>query len=254
MYIYRMQALSIIIVVKNEAHNIARCIAPLLQISNDIIVADNGSEDGTQAIAAQAGAKVMTITWKGYSATKNEANSFAANDWILSLDADEVLNEELVKDIQRICSNQLSTETVFAIQRKLVYEGRLLKHGAVGKEFRIRLFNRNNAEWNQQVVHEKLVFAQTPKVHKLKGFAWHYSYKDEADHKQRLQQYALLAAKQMKARGKKRNLFKQSTSPLFGFFKNYICRLGFMDGRAGLKFALNEMNYTYQKYALLSKI
>lgn len=249
-----MQALSIIIVVKNEAHNIARCVAPLLQLSNDIIVADNGSEDGTQVIAEQAGVKVMTIGWKGYSATKNEANSFAANDWILSLDADEVLNEELVDAFKDILSKPIAEDTVFSIQRKLVYEGRILNYGAVGKEFRIRLFNRTTAKWDQQVVHEKLVFAISPNVVKLNGFAWHYSFKDEIDHKNRLKKYALLAAQQMKAKGKKRDLFKQIFSPLFGFLKHYIFQFGFLDGRAGLKFALNEMQYTYQKYALLSKI
>lgn len=246
-----MVAVSIIILTKNEERNIERTLKPLMGLSDDILVFDNGSTDQTRTIAEKTGAKVIQVAWQGYSATKNNANALAKYDWILSLDADEEINQELNQNIQDFFSHNISPDTVFLLQRKLVYAGQVLHYGSVSTEYRLRLFNRKNAHWNQNAVHEDLEFLLPPKKIKMKGFLWHHSYNNRQEHEQKVAHYAALFAKQNISKSGATLVLKQYLSPIFGFIKNYIFRFGFMDGYYGFQFALVEMKYTYKKYQLI---
>jgi glycosyltransferase involved in cell wall biosynthesis len=249
-----MLPLSVVILAKNEAHNIERCVKPLLRLSDDILVLDNGSTDGTQAIVKALGARLMEVEWQGYSATKNNGNQLAKNDWILSLDADEVVNDELVASIIALFATTMNVQHAFSIQRKMVYEGKVLQHGSVGKEFRIRLFNRTTARWNQHEVHEDVEVDSSVVVTSLNGYALHYSFTSIEDHQQRLHKYAMLSAHQMHVNGKSSTWMKRVVSPWFHFLKNFIFRLGFLDGKLGFEFALHEKKYTAEKYHLLYQL
>lgn len=249
-----MPPLSIVILAHNEAHNIARCVQSLVNLSDDILVIENGSMDDTAEIALQAGARVIKTEWKGYSETKNFGNREAKHDWILSLDADEVPNELLIQSIKNLFEVQLEVNKVFAIQRKMVYCGMVLHHGSVGNEFRVRLFNRHFAKWNTNTVHEELHFLQPKQIEQLNGFLWHYSYRSVDEHRLRLAKYAQLSAKQMFESGKQANFTKMYCSAPFSFIKNYFLKGGFLDGIIGLQFALNEMWYVKLKYQLLQKM
>ncbi len=247
-----MPLLSVVILTKNEEQNIVRCIRSLKGLTQDILVIDSGSTDNTIPLAEFEGAKVIQQTWQGYSNTKNVGNRLAANDWILSLDADEELNEELQLAIRQLFNKNVSATNAFSVQRKMVYGGKVLHHGSVGNEFRLRLFNRQTGKWNTDDVHEEIEFSQPVSVIKLPGFLWHHSYASEADHRQRLEKYAALSAAQMHKAGRKASFIKLWCSPMFGFIKNFIFRAGFLDGQSGYEFAISEMWYVKRKYTLLN--
>lgn len=249
-----MLPLSVVIVAKNEAHHIAACVRPWLLLTDDILVADNDSTDGMAEVARTAGARVIQVSWQGYSTTKNEANRQARYDWILSLDADEVANPELVAAVQEIFKTEPKPAKAFAIRRRMVYLGHTLRYGAVAKEYRLRLFHRSAGSWNGQDVHEDVLFSVPVTIARLTGFVWHYSCIDEADHLARLEKYARLFAQQQHGQGRKAAWFKGLLSASFGFIKNYIFKGGFLDGLAGFRFARNEMWYTRRKYVLLNEL
>lgn len=250
-YFYGMLPVSIVVLTKNEEQNIARCLESVNGLSDDILVLDSGSTDATVSIASALGARVVPVTWIGYGATKNEGNRLARYDWILSLDADEELNPELREAIQSLFTSTPSPSTVYALRRRMVYGRYKLQHGSVATEFRIRLFNRNTAHWSTDAVHENIIGVKAFITRKLNGHLWHYSYPSVEAHRQRLEQYAQLSARQMRASGIHAGVIKRFFSPLFHFIKNFIFRLGFLDGPAGYRFAKNEMWYVWRKYELL---
>lgn len=246
-----MPAFSILILTKNEAHNIARCLQSVNGMSDDILVLDSGSTDRTVSIATSLGARVLTTEWKGYGATKNDGNRMARHDWILSLDADEEMNPELREAIRDVFTETPPVTQVYALRRRMVYSGQVLNHGSVGHEYRVRIFNRNNASWSADAVHEDIRCIQPCSETKLRGYLWHHSYVSDQDHRQRLERYARLSAGQMHTAGLHAGLIKRFISPVFHFVKNFIFRGGFLDGRAGYRFAKNEMWYVRRKYHLL---
>jgi glycosyltransferase involved in cell wall biosynthesis len=249
-----MLPISVVIIASNEEHNIERCISAVKWLCDEVVVAVNQCTDRTVEIAQKSGARVIEVEWKGYSSTKNEVNSKAKYDWILSLDADEVVNEELFNSIQQAFSVLPATNQAFYIKRRLVYNGQVLKHGAVCNEFRLRLFNRQAGHWNQNRVHEELEFKMPIEAKRLDGYALHYSYRDEEDHRIRSEKYAKLFAQYLFEKGKTCPWYKLAFSPMFGFVKNYFFRLGFLDGTNGLKYALQEIQYTRNKYKRLKEL
>lgn len=249
-----MLPLSVVILTRNEEKNIERCLAPVRQISDDILVMDTGSTDQTIALAKKAGARVMECAWLGYAETKNKTNAQTRYDWVLSLDADEVVNTELLLEIDHLFKNGTPPgNCAFALKRLMVYDGTLLKHGALANEYRIRLFNKHHARWNNNTVHEQIEFSNPVQIKKLKGFLWHYSYEDQVEHQMRIKHYASLFASQRLANKKYSSPLKKYFSAGFGFVKNYFFKLGFLDGLRGWQYAKTEMDYTYRKYQLSEK-
>ena len=135
----------------------------------------------------------------------------------------------------------------------MVYCGKVLQHGALANEYRLRVFNKKNACWNENAVHEDIVFNTTVSKRRLEGFMWHYSYNTKEEHKKKIEHYAQLFALQKKTAGKSISSYKSYFSPLFGFIKNYIFKTGFLDGAKGLQYAVIEMKYTRLKYELAAK-
>ncbi|MBL7766177.1 MAG: glycosyltransferase family 2 protein [Chitinophagaceae bacterium] len=246
-----MLPLSIVILTRNEAKNIVRCLQALQGLSDDVLIVDNGSTDDTMALARSLGARVIQVEWQGYSATKNTGNLQAKYDWILSLDADEVMDGRLKEAIQKRFQTLPSPEHAFLIRRKMVYGEQILHHGSVSKEYRLRIFDRRRACWNTNTVHEDVEFSGDVKRETLEGVVLHYSFADSKDHLERLDKYARLSAQHMHEQGRKPHILKHCFSPLFGFVKDYIFRLGFLDGKAGYHFAKEEMWYRRRKYDLL---
>ena len=241
--------ISVVIITKNEAHNIARCIESCLPLKAEIIVLDSNSTDNTVAIAQGLGARVEQVEWKGYGPTKNYGAEIGSNDWILSLDADEALNEGLQNSIIEITKDSKEV-SAYWMRRSLVFLGKTLHYGAVRHETRLRLYNKNLLHWDDKNVHENLV----PKNNKdhtygeLQGALLHYSYTDMQDMKMRMDKYAQLSANQLKNKSALTLHIKRILNPLTSFFKNYILNMGFADGRLGYLFAREQANYVFKKY------
>lgn len=230
--------ISVVIITKNEVDRIDKCVQSLHALSDDIIVIDSGSTDGTVAKVKELGVKVFESPWKGYGPTKNLGHTKAKYDWILSVDADESLSTDLIKELDTLT---LETGNVYAINRQNYYLGKKICYSGWSPDWVYRIFNKNEVAWNDNLVHEKLVIPKDVKIKKLKHKLIHDSYRSINDHKSKVEKYAALRAQIWIDKNSKPNLLKRTVGPFFKGFKSYILKLGFLDGKEGWTIA--KMNY-----------
>ncbi|WP_158797197.1 glycosyltransferase family 2 protein [Pedobacter sp. L105] len=227
-----MVPVSIVIITKNEAEGIADCLKMAVLISDDIVIVDNDSTDETLAIALAHGCRVYQDCWKGYGANKNAGIEQAKYDWILSIDADEVPDLDLIRSLHNLKLNDISS--VYDIKFRLYFGKKPVRFGYWGRKHHVRLFNRKLVKWSeQQKVHENLIFPQGVKKKKIEGCLHHYSVKDVHECRSKAVFYAKLSAEEYLQRGKEANFINLFISPAFSFFMGYILLLGFLDGKEG---------------------
>jgi glycosyltransferase involved in cell wall biosynthesis len=243
---------SVVIVCKNEEDIIGVTLQSLQELTDDIVVYDNGSTDKTIEIIKSYPVNLVQGNWEGFGKTKRKAVGFAKHNWILSLDADERPDDELKKSLSNL--TPATEKTVYTIKFKNFLGGRQVRYGEWGRDKHIRLFNRNYAFWDEAEVHEQLVLPAGVKVGQIKGSILHETMKDEADYKNKMTQYALLNAEKYFRQGKKTSPLKQWLSPVFSFIQNYFLRLGFADGRDGFTCAKMTAWYTFLKYKKLKEL
>jgi glycosyltransferase involved in cell wall biosynthesis len=212
------------------AGTIGPCLNALQQVCDEILLLDSQSDDGTQEICKQFGVKIVQQAFLGFSQTKNLGNGMAKNNWILSIDADEVLSDELISTLQRL---PLEHGKVYSLDRLTNYCGQWIHHCGWYPDWKVRLFNRNDVEWQGEFVHETLKIPLDFQVVKLSGKLFHYSYKDSDDHLQRIEKYAQLSALEQFQKGKKATIIKKYLSPAARFFRTYFFKKGYLDGKAG---------------------
>jgi glycosyltransferase involved in cell wall biosynthesis len=246
-----MSKISAIIITKNEEKHISACIHSLRNLVDEIIVIDAFSTDKTKNIAIEQGAKVVQKAWEGYSQNKNYGNTLAQNEWILSIDADEVISAELAQSIQQL---ELQKNTIYSFNRLNNYCGKWIRHSNWHPDWNIRLFHRQLAKWEGDFVHEKLNFPKTIKIQRLTGLLYHYSYTDDADHWQRIEKYAQLSAQQLLKDGKKANFIKLWLSPIARFIKTFFLKKGILDGKAGWTISWRNAYLVHRKYQILKNI
>lgn len=239
---------SVVIIVKNEAHIIRRTLEALLPLGKEILLIDSGSTDNTCKIAEALGAKVLQVEWQGFAKTKNLGNKAAKNDWILSIDADEVISKELLESLE---SWGPKAETVFLLDRITEYRGEWIRHSGWYPDWKPRLFNRQYCRWEGSHVHETLLIPSHFRKEKLQGKLWHYSYKNQEDHLLRIERYTELSAKKMFEKGKKGHLIQAFISAGARFIRSYLVKKGFLDGRRGLEIASLNSKMVFLKYKKL---
>lgn len=247
-----MQAVSIVIICKNEGSIIGTTLQNLQGVSDDIIVYDNGSTDDTVAVAKRFNVQVHQGSWEGFGKTKSKANSLARHDWILSLDADERVDERMKKSLLNF--KPTSDRTVYDLRFKNFLGDKLLKYGEWGSDSHVRLFNRKIVYWNNEPVHETLMMPPDVKVDKLDGYILHQTMKDLEEYSHKIVHYAMLSADKYFMLGKKASWFKIRLSPAFNFINYYILKLGFLDGHAGYVCARMTSYYTFLKYTRLREL
>lgn len=247
-----MYPLSVVIVCKNEAGVIGLTLQSLQGLTDDIVIYDNGSTDGTQEKVKQFDVHLYEGNWEGFGKTKRKAVSLARYDWILFLDADEAIDEELKKSIQELApaDEKMVYETAF----KNFFKDKHLKFGEWGTDYHVRLFNRKYVNWDEAPVHEKLVLPEAVTVQRLKGNVLHRTLKGIDDYKRKMVHYAELGAEKYYRQGKKSNWFKRHLSPVFTFLNYYLLKLGFLDGKEGFISARMTAWYTAMKYARLQEL
>ena len=219
-----MTKISAVIITKNEALNIEKCIKSLNSVVDEVLIIDAFSKDNTGEIAQKLGAKVILKEWEGYSQNKNYGNTLAENDWILSVDADEVLSKELFVAIQQV---KLEKTKVYSINRLNNYCGKWIHYSNWHPDWNVRLFHKQTAKWMGDFVHEKLDYPKKFTVIPLNGLLYHYSYQNSEDHWNRIEKYAQLSAKKLFQDGKKATFFKLWLSPIARFLKTYFFKKGF---------------------------
>jgi glycosyltransferase involved in cell wall biosynthesis len=237
--------LSACIITYNEADRIEACLKSL-SFCDELLVVDSHSTDNTRELALALGARVIERDWPGYRSQKQFAVDSASNDWVLCLDADERVTDELRKEIVALREAGFTGFAGWSLPRITDYFGRFLRHGNAYPDRLIRLFDRRCGGWIGAEIHENTRVTGT--VGRLQGHLEHYSYRSLTDHHIRMQRYADLMAKALYERGKRCGLGKVLINPQWRFFRGYILRLGFLDGWRGLVFALVEANYVRRKY------
>ena len=247
-----MQKISVVIVCKDEEDEIGRTLQSLAGLTDDIVVLDNGSTDNTKNIVRELGARLEEESWEGFGNTKNKATRFAKYDWILNLDADESVDEELKTSLLKLPLQ--NDDEVFEIKFKNFLGDTYLRFGEWGNDRHIRLFNRRKVNWNEAIVHEGLIFAPGTRIKKLKGFVLHYTVKNKAEFAAKMQKYGLLNAEKYAREGKRSSWLRIYLAPVFTFLKYYVFQLGFLDGRAGFICAKMSSYYTHIKYARLMEL
>ncbi len=243
--------LSAVIITFNEERNIERCLLSLQGVADDIVVVDSFSTDKTEEICKKYNATFIRHAWEGYSKSKNFGNSKAKYDFIFSVDADEEISAELKKSILKIKANPAAD--AYKINRLTNYCGKWIRHCGWYPDSKLRLWNRNSAEW-QGEIHEELRLNQNVKTGVLDGDLLHYSYTDIDDHLQRANKYTTLMAQNYFRKNKKFSCIKLIFSPQIRFFKDYILQQGWRDGWRGLTICCIAAFSTFIKYAKLREI
>jgi glycosyltransferase involved in cell wall biosynthesis len=229
--------ISIVFVIKNEADTIIRSLGQALKLSNNVIVMDCGSEDGTLELIKDLPIMLIQQEWIGYSENKNLANSFAKNDWILSLDGDEILTDDLINEIQQI---EFNPKNIYALLIAPNYAGYWVKHSGWYPKYYKRLFLKQEHNWDDRQVHEKLTNLGGKNTVRLKSEVEHYSIKSKEHHMQKINRYARLQANMWVENGKKPSILKKMIGGWGRFVRTYILKLGFLDGKIGWQIAVNE--------------
>ena len=242
-----MNPISVIVITKNEAHNIDECLQSV-EWCDDIVVVDAESSDETVQIAKKHTEKVFIKPWLGFAAAKQFALEETKYDWVLWLDADERVTQELAIEIQRLVANN-PNEAAFVVARRAYFLNRWIKHSGWYPGRVPRLFHKQRAEFNDNAVHEglKIHGAVGELKHDLLHFTdpnlFHYFYK--------LNRYTSLASDDLVKQGKKFKTSDIIIRPSWQFIKMYFIKRGFLDGVQGLLLALLSSAYVITKYAKL---
>ena len=245
-----MPAVSATIIAHNEAANIARAIRSL-SVADEIVVVDAGSTDGTQAIAAGLGARVIKHAWPGFAAQKNFASDQARYDWVLSLDADEELDAAAQDSIRR-WKGSPPQAAAYRFARRARYLGRWILHSGWYPDYKLRLFDRRRGRWQGNYVHESAVV--TGPVETLPGEILHYTCDSLDEHKKRIEFYTELAAREMLDRRETAGFVRRAFTPPWIFVNTYFFRLGILDGRQGFLIAWMAARYVRRKYAKWNRL
>ena len=239
-------SLSVIVITRNEAHNLDDCLLSVKDWVDEIIVVDSHSTDETVAIAQRHGAKVFQPQgWPGFGPQKNRALDQASCDWVLSLDADERVTDALAAEIRHVLASGKSG-AAYEIPRLSWYCGKFIHHAGWRPDRVLRLFPRLNARFSDDLVHERVL--TTLPLQQLRHDLLHYSYLDFSQVLAKVDAYSSASAKQAMARGKRATVGSAVGHGVWAFFRTYILRAGFLDGGHGLALAISNAETSYYKY------
>lgn len=244
------QSLSVIVITKNEADRIERCLKSVERIADEIILFDSGSNDNTIEIAQKFTSFIYQTDWQGYGIQKQRALEKATCDWVLSIDADEEVDQKLADNILKLLSQETNVYSAYKVKWKSFLIGKPTHFGRTARA-PVRLFLREGAHFDGAIVHEKVLYKG--KLSQInEGYLNHYSIRDfdHLSYKNRL--YSLLMAQ--KYFNKKKKSLGIPIAVLRGlitFIQVYIFRLSILDGNRGLLSSIMFAQYTFNKYAAL---
>ena len=244
--------ISAVIITYNEEKNIERCLLSLQDVADEIVVVDSFSNDKTPQICEKfSQVRFYRQKWLGYSKQKNYANSLATYDFILSIDADELLSAELIKSIRKIKTDNIDN-TVFSMNRLTNYCGSWIRHSGWYPDTKIRLFQKF-IRWEGDI-HEKLALPSNVKIKKLKGDLYHYTIYNVSEHLKQVDKFTTIAANELFKKGKRSHLIDVFIRPKWKFFRDYFINLGILDGFAGYNVCKISAFATFLKYSKLKEL
>ncbi len=242
--------LSVVMISKNNADVIGDCLNSVQGLADEIIVLDSGSQDDTLTIARNAGAQVYeNRDWPGFGRQRQIAQQYATGDYILMLDTDERVTPELKQSVEQVLTAP-QKNTVYRFARRNLFLGRFMKHSGWYPDHVLRLYPREQYQYNSNAVHESLE-TQGANVITLKGDVLHLTCRDLPEFQQKQLRYAADWAKARHLAGKRCSFLSVLTHTAGAFCKTWLLRAGFLDGRQGLILAFVNAQYTFNKYATL---
>ena len=244
-----MPTLSVAMIVKNESQDLAQCLETVKDWVDEIIILDSGSSDNTKEIALSYGAKFYENTdWQGFGKQRQLAQQYVTGDYVLWLDADERVTQELRQAIQQAVSSD-KKNAVYQIGRLSEVFGRQIRHSGWYPDYVVRLYRTEFAQYGDELVHEKVHYPKDAQVIKLKGDLLHFTYKDIHHYLVKSASYAKAWAEQKARAGKKATLFQGVTHGIGCFVKMYLLKAGFLDGKQGFLLAVLSAHSAFVKYA-----
>lgn len=247
-----MPQLSVVIITLNEERNIARCITSVKGIADEVLVVDSFSSDKTKEIAEANGARVVQHKFEGHIEQKNWAAAQAKYPFILSLDADEALSDKLRASIIEVKNNKQYDG--YTMNRFTNYCGKWVRHCGWYPDTKLRLFDRTKGKCSGTNPHDKLEMEAGAKILHLNGDILHYSYYTLADHIIQVNKFTEISASALFKMGKNASLLKIKFSPFIKFTKDYIFKLGFLDGYTGFVICRVSSHAAFLKYAKLRQL
>ena len=247
-----MYQLSAVIITFNEEKNIGRCIESAKRVADEVIVLDSFSTDNTVEIARNLNAIIYQEKFRGYIGQKNLAIQLASHHYILSLDADETLDEQLVSTILNAKKSFLFR--AYSMNRCTCYCSHFIRHGLWYPDKKIRLFDRRVAKWGGINPHDKIEMNKGFVISHLHGDILHYSFNTPEDLIWQNNRMSSIAAASLYASGRRSSLFKMLMHPFWAFINGYLFKLGFLDGIDGLTIAINTSHQVFLKYNKLYRL
>ncbi|MCF8721511.1 glycosyltransferase family 2 protein [Nitrospina gracilis] len=241
--------LSVILITKNEAPRIRQCLESV-RWADEIVVLDSGSTDGTPDICREYTEQVFDVDWPGFGPQKNRALDRATGDWILSIDADEVVTDALRDEIERTLRKPKYNG--YKIPRSSHYVGRRIRHSGWTPDYVVRLMKKGSGGFTNSLVHEKLEIAG--KVGRLKNPLIHYSFDTFEDVIDKMNRYSTYNAQMLYEQDRDSSLMEAVGRGLWAFVRTYILKRGFLDGRQGFQLAVSNAEGTYYKYVKLMEL
>jgi glycosyltransferase involved in cell wall biosynthesis len=248
--------LSIVMIAMNEERTIGEALAAVKPIAQEIIVVDSGSTDKTQAVASEHGARVLHRDWKGYADQKNFALEQASCNWILNIDADEILTPELVGEIRNVLASEAATKYAgFKLPRVLYIGDTPVWHGGFYPDAQLRLIRKGAGSFNNRLVHES-ISVNGGLVLTFKHHMLHKAYANIEEFENALDKYARLSAEEFSVQELgwwDTSFLNQWLHPMWTFFYRYVLRAGFLDGAIGFKLAGIYSDYVAKKIRYLKE-
>lgn len=238
-----------VIITFNEERNIDRCLKSLKNVCDEIIVLDSFSSDRTEEICQFHQVKFFQHAFDGHIQQKNRALQMAETDWILSLDADEALTEQLSESIFNL--KQTQQYQAYSFNRLTNYCGHWVKHCGWYPDTKIRLVKKDAAHWTGVNPHDRLELINENKIGHLQGDLLHYSYYTREDHLKQIDYFGNIASKELFEQGKNISRLMLWLKVGNQFMKSYCIKLGILDGRTGFLISLRSAYATYVKYSKL---
>ncbi|MBU2590567.1 MAG: glycosyltransferase family 2 protein [Nitrospinae bacterium] len=247
-----MNKISAVIITYNEERNIGRCLESLRGVADEIVVVDSFSKDKTEEICQKYGVRFIKYKFEGHIEQKNWAAAQAAYDHVLSLDADEALSDELKSSIMEVKDSWKYDGYYF--NRLTNYCGQWIRHLGWYPDRKLRLWDRRKGSWQGNNPHDKFLLQAGSTTHFLKGDLLHYSYYSIRGHIDQVNKFTDIGAATALRNGKSAPLLMIVLNPLWKFFRDYVVKLGFLDGYYGLVISVISAQATFLKYVKLREL
>lgn len=245
-----MPPLSIFIIAQNEADRIGRTIEAVRGLSDDIVLVDSGSTDGTQALAEAHGARVIFNVWPGYGQQKRFAEEQCRHDWLLNLDADEVVPSDLAAEIAALFANGVPPADAYKLRIAEIFPGEGAPHRFAYALAPVRLYRKSKGRYSPSPVHDRVDLAPDARIGRLHGTVHHFSVRSLGEQMDKLNAYSDAQANDLDARGGRLSVFRLVAEFPANFLKAYIGRRHALRGIYGF---MTAMNYAFYRYLRVAK-